>query len=123
MWAIIFSAVLFGVFHEVLFPGRLLASTFLGIVLGYVRFRSGSVLPGMLLHAMHNGLLLTVSCYRDELIAHGWGIEDELHLPISWQMAGLVGIGAGLALLILTTRDKSRIVSEKPSSDLVANTH
>ncbi len=124
MWAIIFSAVLFGVFHEVLFPGRLLVSTFLGLGLGYVRYRSGSVLPGMLLHAMHNGLLLTVSCYRDELIAHGWGIEDELHLPISWQVAGIVGIGVGLALLILTTRiNNSRIVSEKPSNDLAASTH
>ena len=53
-----FSAVLFGVFHEVLFSGRLLPSTFLGLVLGFVRLRSGSVLPGIVLHVLHNGLLL-----------------------------------------------------------------
>jgi ABC-2 type transport system permease protein/sodium transport system permease protein len=120
-WAIVCSALLFGIFHEVLFPGRLLASTFLGLALGFVRYRSGSVLPGMLLHATHNGLLLTVSCYRDELVASGWGIEDESHLPISWQIAGLIGIGAGLALLILTTPGTSRPTSEKTSNDLAAS--
>jgi sodium transport system permease protein len=122
-WAIVCSALLFGIFHEVLFPGRLLASMFLGLALGYVRYRSGSVLPGMLLHAAHNGLLLTVSCYRDELIARGWGIEEEMHLPPTWQLAGVMGIGIGLALLIISTRATVRPTTERPPSDLAASTH
>ena len=84
LWTVIVSAVLFGVFHEMLFSGRLLPSTFLGLVLGWVRLRSGSVLPGMVLHALHNGLLLSVSYYRDELLARGWGVEEETHLPLTW---------------------------------------
>ncbi|HEX4415232.1 MAG TPA: ABC transporter permease subunit/CPBP intramembrane protease [Lacipirellulaceae bacterium] len=105
-WAIVISAILFGVFHEVLFPGRLLASMFLGLVLGFVRLRSGSVLPGMLLHSTHNGLLLTLSYYRDELIARGWGMQDEKQLPISWHLAALVGVFVGMILLAATTQRK-----------------
>ena len=67
------AAVLFGVFHEVIFPGRLLTSTFFGLVLGWVRFRTLSVVPCMVLHTVHNGLLLAVVHWRDELIAYGMG--------------------------------------------------
>jgi ABC-2 type transport system permease protein/sodium transport system permease protein len=106
---IVFSAILFGVFHEVLFPGRLLASMFLGLVLGFVRFRSGSVLPGMLLHSIHNGLLLALSYYRDELVARGWGLEEETHLPMSWHAVAFVGIFLGLSVLVATTKRNREI--------------
>ncbi len=121
LWSVIFSAVLFGVFHEVLFSGRLLPSTFLGLVLGFVRLRSDSVLPGMLLHAIHNGLLLTVSYYRDALIAHGWGVAEETHLPITWHAVALVGIAIGVGVLMATTRDDTAAANESSSTDLAAN--
>ena len=66
-YTVVASALLFGVFHEILSSGRLLPSTFLGLVLGWVRLRTRSVLPGMLLHALNNGLLLAVGYYQDEL--------------------------------------------------------
>jgi len=116
MWTVIFSAVLFGVFHEVLFSGRLLPSTFLGLVLGFVRLRSGSVLPGVVLHMLHNGLLLSVSYYRDDLLARGWGIEEETHLPFTWHGVALVGICIGVGLLVMTTRKRMAIDVRKPRS-------
>ena len=70
--SVIASALLFGVFHEVIFPGRLLTSTFLGLVLGWVRMRTGSIIPGIVLHMVHNGLLLTLG-WREELSAGGLG--------------------------------------------------
>jgi ABC-2 type transport system permease protein/sodium transport system permease protein len=101
---IVASALLFGVFHEILSSGRLLPSTFLGLVLGWVRLRTRSVLPGMLLHALNNSLLLAVSYYHEELQAHGWGVEEQRHLPITWHAAALVGIIAGVGLLVATTQ-------------------
>ncbi len=65
--SVIASAMLFGVFHEVIFPGRLLTSTFLGLVLGWVRMRTGSIIPGIVLHMVHNGLLLMLSYWREDL--------------------------------------------------------
>ncbi len=119
VWTAILSAALFGVFHEVLFSGRLLPSTFLGLVLGFVRLRSGSVLPGILLHALYNGLLLSVSYYRDELLARGWGIEEETHLPFMWHGVAIVGILVGVGLLVVTTGKRVAIeVREPPSGEM-----
>ena len=61
------TSLLFGFFHEVLIPGKLVPSAALGLVLGWVRLRTGSVLPGMVLHAIHNGLVLAIVYYQDEL--------------------------------------------------------
>jgi sodium transport system permease protein len=103
-WTVIASAVLFGVFHEVLFPGRLLTSAFLGLVLGWVRLRTLSVLPCMVLHVTHNGLLLTISQRREELIEHGWDIAERVHLPAMWLIAAAVGIVLGGGLIVASSR-------------------
>src|SRR5205085_2229556 len=53
------SALLFGLFHlvvtDVFELERLVPSTVLGLVLGWVCLRSGSVWPAVLLHACHDG--------------------------------------------------------------------
>jgi len=107
---VVASAVLFGLFHEVLTPGRFLASTFLGLVLGWVRLRTGSVLPCMVLHTLHNGLLLAMSYYRDEIIARGWDIEEQAHLPMMWLALSVVAIvGAGTMLVAMTQTSNRRV--------------
>jgi ABC-2 type transport system permease protein/sodium transport system permease protein len=105
-WAtVLVTAALFGVFHELLFPGRLLATMLLGVLLGWVRLRTGSVYPGMLLHALHNCLLLTIAYYRDALVASGWDVEEQQHLPASWLVASALAIGVAAWLAIATARD------------------
>ncbi len=109
---VIASAFMFGVFHEVLMPGRFLASTFLGLVLGWVRWRTASVLPCMVLHTLHNGLLLSVAYHREKLLASGWGVAEQEHLPIGWLAAAAIGIVVGAALLVATTRQFRSHVNE-----------
>lgn len=107
-WTVVLSAVLFGVFHEVLSAGRLLPSTFVGLALGFVRLRSGSVLPGMLLHAVHNCLLLSLSYYRDAIIGSGIDLENKSHLPVTWHAAAVLGLAIGMGMLLwLTQRHES----------------
>jgi ABC-2 type transport system permease protein/sodium transport system permease protein len=118
--AIIASALLFGIFHEILSPGRLLPSTFLGLVLGWVRFRTLSVWPCMLLHSLNNCLLLSVSYYHDELQARGWGIEEQRHLPITWHAMALVGIIVGIGVLVATTQPARDSQQLKPHSGEIA---
>lgn len=108
-YVILLTAVLFGAFHVVTGTGaaeRFLPSTFLGLILGWVCWRTGSVFPGMLLHACHNGLLLMIAYYRDELAARGWGIEERTHLPISWLAAATVGVAVGVAIMMVAGRRK-----------------
>jgi sodium transport system permease protein len=101
---VIASSLLFGLFHEILFPGRFLASTFLGLVLGWVRLRTRSVIPGIVLHATHNGLLLTIARYRDDLASRGWGAQEQSHLPLLWLAGAVVGIVLAIAIIVLTMR-------------------
>ena len=108
-WRTIFvTAVLFGAFHvlakSVLATERFFPSTCMGLVLGFVAWRSGSVFPGMLLHACHNGLLVLVFYYRDEIAALGWGVADESNLPLKWIGMSLLGTAVGMILVNLARR-------------------
>jgi ABC-2 type transport system permease protein/sodium transport system permease protein len=105
--AIVVTSVAFGLFHvlgAVLTVERLLPSTALGFVLGWVAYRSQSVIPGMILHAVHNGLLLSVAYYSEELQQRGIGVEEGAHLPWSWLISGILVASAGFLGLWWGTR-------------------
>jgi ABC-2 type transport system permease protein/sodium transport system permease protein len=113
--AVIGSAVLFALFH-VLVPGglaleRLVSSLALGLVLGGLAYASGSVVPGMFLHALHNSVLVLAAYYEPNLVEAGWLNTDQQHIP-GWLLAvsgalALVGL-AGLAWLA-RTREKTGV--------------
>ncbi len=64
VFAIFFSALLFALFH--LNPWQFPAAFFLGLILGWIRIRTGSVLACIAGHAIHNGLVfLSVLHYND----------------------------------------------------------
>jgi sodium transport system permease protein len=106
--AIWVSAVLFALFHVVIgspaSPERFLPSLFMGLLLGWLAWRSGSVLPGMLLHLLHNGLLLMLAYWRDELMELGWGLEQQQHLPAMWLVASMTAVALGAGFLYLAGR-------------------
>ncbi len=109
---IVVTAILFGLFHVVsasaLAPERLLPSTFLGLLLGWVAHRTGSVLPCMLLHTLHNGLLLTIAYFREELAEQGLGTQLQRHLPAGWQALSIAGLALAATLLVAATRKRQR---------------
>src|SRR6185436_18991294 len=82
--AIAATGVLFGLFHVFVSGGagnvRLLPSTLLGLVLGWICWRTKSVFPGMLLHATHNGLLVLIGHYQEQLTKLGIGVQEKEHL-------------------------------------------
>ena len=102
---IIVSALLFGLFHVIsnnsLSVERFLPSTFMGLVLGWLCYQSGSIWPGMLLHACHNGLLMLLAYYKDEISALGLGVEEQSHMPASWIAASVFCLAVGWALIAI----------------------
>ena len=58
--AIVLSAVFFGLAHTVILQQSLLACL-LGVVLGLLAVQTGSLLPGVLFHLVHNSLVLVLS--------------------------------------------------------------
>jgi sodium transport system permease protein len=110
--AIVISSLLFGAFHlvaiEQLHFERFVPSTCLGLVLGWLCVRSESVLPGMVLHGVHNGFLLLTGIYQKELAAWGLGLAQttslaDVNLPASWLLTAAGGAAAGFAFVWLAT--------------------
>lgn len=100
---VIASALLFGGFHLItdysLAVERFLPSTLLGLVLGWVCLRTGSVIPGMILHVCHNGLLLILAWLQPWFSEQGWGIQEQSHLPATWLAVSAAGVFVGAALM------------------------
>jgi sodium transport system permease protein len=92
--AVVVSAVLFGVFHSVSSFDRLLPSTVPGLVLGWLCWRSGSVVPGMLLHACYNGLWVYLAYQQG-------GRGEELSIEPVWLAAAAGGVALGGLLVVL----------------------
>jgi len=105
---IVVTSLLFGAFHVItstLTIERFLPSAALGLVLGYVCHRTGSIWPGVVTHACHNCLLLTITYYQKPLAeADGGAVEGLPHLPLLWIAGGVVGSIVALAIIWATTR-------------------
>jgi uncharacterized protein len=105
-FAIFFSALLFALFH--LNPWQFAAAFSLGLVLGWIRIRTGSVLACIAGHATHNGLVfLSVYYYKDlkEVSVFKSGV------PNNYLIHFLIFV-FGLALIWFFTRER---VKTKPA--------
>ncbi len=98
---ILLTSVLFGLFHvltgNALLIERFVPTTLLGLILGWVSWRTASVLPGMLMHLVHNGLLELVARYHESLTFLGEDLDQQTHLPVTWLLAAtaIAAVGAG----------------------------
>ena len=85
---IVVTAVIFGTFHvltgNALLIERFVPTTLLGLLLGWIAHRTSSVLPGMVMHFVHNALLELVAHYHERLEFLGKGFENQSHLPAMW---------------------------------------
>jgi uncharacterized protein len=97
-YAITFSALMFALFH--LNPWQFPATLMLGLALGWVRYRTGSLLACIAGHAIHNGLIyITVSNYQAlkdlKILQPGLSVNYLLHFFI---------LISGVAVVFLVTR-------------------
>src|SRR6185437_4774488 len=97
---ILIAAALFALFHlilaGVLAVERFLPSLLLGIVLGWVCWKTGSLWPGMLLHALNNGCVVLLGYYQSRLVESGWLASGQEHLPITWLTIAALGSVVGI---------------------------
>ncbi|MBU4272990.1 MAG: ABC transporter permease subunit [Planctomycetes bacterium] len=105
--AIVYSALLFGLAHGIL-QQSLLASL-IGVVIAYLAVQSGSILPGMVFHAVHNTLALANTRVAPEVFVQ-WPIAKSFATPddgggcmFTWPVV-VGGTLVGLLLLSLFAR-------------------
>ncbi len=117
---ILLCAILFGLFHvltgSVLRIERFIPSTMVGIVLGWVSWRAGSIFPAMVLHFTHDALLMLVIRYESWLQQRGWDVSNEQHLPAIVLIPAALAIVVGGLAVWASTRNKSPQSPQSPKS-------
>lgn len=117
--SVVITAVLFGLFHvfvrDNLFLERFIPSTLMGLLLGSVCLAARSIYPGMLLHALHNGLLISLSHHEQQLADLGIGIQEQSHLPVQWIVGALIPVAVGTLLLLVGSRRARQSDSKYPT--------
>ncbi len=92
--AILISAVLFGFFHilsnSAISLDRLIPTTLMGILLGYVCYRSKSIWPGAILHMLHNGCLVFLGYFQPQLSQLSWFPDEGADVPLMWVLPAIV---------------------------------
>jgi sodium transport system permease protein len=89
--AVVITAVLFGLLHMSIY--RLAGTTALGVVMGFLVLRTGSIYPAMLFHFVNNALALTFAMVFDAETVVGTDVS------YVWLAPGTLAFVAGLVLM------------------------
>lgn len=101
-WAVLLSAVLFALIH--LNPGQMPTAFLFGLILGWLTYRTGSLLPGIVMHVFNNSVVfITVMLSGEEE-------EGTLAELFGSPVLEYLAIGVSLVLLILIIRALVRLV-------------
>ena len=98
--ALLISSALFAIAHASIY--RLLPTFCLGLFLGFIVLRTGSIFCSMIIHALNNGLAVTLA--RTPSLAKDFGLEDATFVPWSLTLGATAIIV--VALLILRTQPR-----------------
>lgn len=111
-------ALVFGLFHAsvggIIALERVLSSTLLGLVLGWVCWTSRSVYPGMVLHVLNNSILLSLSYLAPHLQSWGLDMQDQKFLPPSLVVTTTLVAACAVFLLLAVSR-RSQPVQTAPA--------
>ena len=90
--AVLISSFMFAVLH--LSPYRFLPQFAIGVVLALLALRSGSLLPGMMVHALHNAGAVLLAVWLGDAL----DTDALLSSPQAMLVAGIATIGLAIAL-------------------------
>lgn len=109
---IIITAALFGLFHvlvrDALLLERFPPTALLGLVLGWLAIRTGSLWPGVLLHVIHNTTVLLLP--RLNTLLGDWvgSLEHHTHLPWTIPVLALIPLTLAAVLISYGTKSEER---------------
>ncbi|MBQ8412747.1 MAG: CPBP family intramembrane metalloprotease, partial [Lachnospiraceae bacterium] len=105
--AIIVSGIIFGLYHMNLVQS--FTTAFLGIVIGYVAYKSGSIFPGVIMHFINNALACVVMYYPETvkkilpiLVKETFTTKDMIIVFVT----GFVILTMGILLVKTTSKNK-----------------
>jgi ABC-2 type transport system permease protein/sodium transport system permease protein len=110
--AILLSATIFGLFHAsaggLIAAERIVSSMLLGVALGWICWLTGSVCPGMVMHVLHNSMMLSLIYVGPRL--EEWNINEGHFLPLPLVFATtFVAIIAALGIVWQSRRSSAML--------------
>jgi ABC-2 type transport system permease protein/sodium transport system permease protein len=109
MRAVLYSALIFGLFHVIngsmLSLERFFPTALLGLALGFLAIRTQSLWPGVFLHAIHNGLIFWLTRFSPEELSDWFGSTNQ-HFPPIWILASLLSVASGIGILYFITQQR-----------------
>ena len=121
--AVLVTAILFGISHGVL--QQSISATCMGVLLGWISLRTGSVLPTILIHVINNSLSVSI----DRLLGLNWPILERLirvnesgpsYHP-AWTIGCVVGVMICLLQIHRATDDGDPVAVTDADADRVGN--
>ncbi len=109
LWpALVTCALLFGVAHSSVY--RLLPTFFIGLLLSWLVWKTGSIWTGIVAHALNNGIAATLVYHKPLAVALGAGTQAYL----GWKptLAAAIVLAAGLIVLRMAPRTR---VGDRPA--------
>jgi ABC-2 type transport system permease protein/sodium transport system permease protein len=117
--AIVLTGAVFGLFHAnvggLIAVERVLSSMLLGLVLGWICWHTGSVIPGMVLHALSNGLMVSLVYLGPHLKAWGLDTENQTYLPLPLVAVTTAVAVTAIVVLSRSTRRESELLARVSS--------
>ncbi len=114
---VLVSALAFGAFHTLsgsaVALDRLIPTISVGILLGWLAVQCKSTLPGMVLHAIHNGSVAFLAYYQPALSRLPWFPQEDQPVPIYW-----TAIATGVVSVCLFVLWRSKRQDLSPGDEL-----
>lgn len=94
---ILLSGALFGMYH--LRPSQVIPLVVLGLYMAYLVWRTGSLLPAMLVHIAHNGIAVISAQFVESHPDYDMQVLEQVSVPWYLVVLGFVIVGGVLYLL------------------------
>ena len=89
-------------------------------MLGYLAYKSDSILPGIVLHCFHNAIVIFLAYVEPQLRAYSWFPGKDEPIPLQWVLVGCLVTALGIALVYWSKRPTEVKPLQQPESHSVA---
>ena len=94
---VLLSGILFGLYH--IRPSQLLPLAVLGLYMAYLTWRTGSLVPAMVVHFLHNGMAVMAAHFVQGTAAYDLSSLEQV--PVPWYGVGLGVVIVGGVVYVL----------------------
>ncbi len=103
LWGIALTGIIFGAYHLQL--TKIIPLSVLGIYLGFITWRTGSILPAVVVHFANNAVAVVIGTYAARRSDMDLADLASVHIPWYFIAAGFLFLAAAVRAMNLVARD------------------